>query len=410
MKASDNTFDVMGFLNEAALRFPDAISFASGRPITQYIPTAQYQHFIQDFVSNYAKRHHLEEATVLQQLGQYNKTAGFILPEASQYLAQSRFLEIPPELLMLCVGNQEAMLISLLALFSKVSEGVLVVDQYCYTGILDAARWLNIEVAWVSQPRFQFDLETLRATVKALQQQGKKPLLYYCNPDFQNPLGYCLSEGQRQDLAAWAAEEGMYIFEDFVYADFWHKTPPPPPIKRFDTQNKVIFAESFSKSVFPGMRLGLLASPPSLIERLVHVKAYTTVNTPTLEQCFLAGLWLKEGFTLARHVQPARTALALQRQAMLEALQTYLPGGDFRWTSPEGGFFLLLHLPFALQPAEVQKAAAEFGVIFCPLSFFSADGSGAHVLRLAYSLQPPEQIWLGIERLAHFLHRMDASI
>lgn len=403
MKATGNTFDVMGFLNEAALRFPDAISFASGRPITQYIPTAQYQRFIQDFVSNYAKRHHLEEATVLQQLGQYNKTAGFILPEASEYLAQSRFLEIPPELLMLCVGNQEAMLISLMALFSEVSEGVLVVDQYCYTGILDAARWLGIETAFVPQPALQFDLEGLQALCHRLKSQGKKPLLYYCNPDFQNPLGYCLLEGQRQDLAAWAAEEGMYIFEDFVYADFWDKSAPPPPIKAFDTQQRVIFAESFSKSVFPGMRLGLLASPPTLIERLVHVKAYTTVNTPTLEQCFLAGLWLKEGYTLAQHVQPARAALTLQRQAMLEALQTYLPRGDFRWTSPEGGFFLLLYLPFALQPDEVQKAAAEFGVIFCPLSFFSADGSGANVLRLAYSLQPPQAIEKGIRRLADFL-------
>src|ERR687892_247236 len=201
---------------------------------------------------------------------------------------------------------------------------------------------------------------------------GPAPKLLYTIPDHQNPAGVSLSPERRTALVELARRHGLLVVE----------------------------AGTFSKTFFPGVRLGWAAGPPDVVAKLVWAKQNTdqcagALGQRLLEEYGRRGL-LDEGVARARELYRRR------RDVLLAALDRHL-SGSASWTRPDGGFFTWVKLPPSVDAVTLAERALESGVAVVPGVPFYPDGGGEHHLRLSYSRVTEEEIEEGIRRLAGLL-------
>jgi 2-aminoadipate transaminase len=227
-----------------------------------------------------------------------------------------------------------------------------------------------------------------------------RPQLIYTLPTFQNPSGKVMSHERRQELLSLAQRYQVPILEDDPYSELCYSNPPPPPLKSFDRQGYVIYLSTFSKILFPGIRLGWLVAPRPVVDRLASVKQHADLHSNTPAQWalteFIQRGWLGEHITTLRQVYPRRY------QAMLAALRTHVPRG-LRWNEPAGGFYLWCHLEEGLRSKDLLAEAVQRRVAFVVGEAFHADGGGQDTLRLNFTYQNEQGIQEGIRRLSEAL-------
>jgi 2-aminoadipate transaminase len=160
-------------------------------------------------------------------------------------------------------------------------------------------------------------------------------------------------------------------------------------------EGNVVYACSFSKTVCPGIRVGYLVGPADVIARIVK-RATSTYISPSMVSQSIVNEFCRSG-AIDRSIATVREALRERADALAEALRRELP--DARFVAPDGGYFLWVDLPDAIDVDELHVAAGERGVQFVKGSDFMLDG-GEHSLRLAYSGVTVEQIEQGVQRLA----------
>ena len=159
----------------------------------------------------------------------------------------------------------------------------------------------------------------------------------------------------------------------------------------------MIHIGTFSKILFPGLRLGWLVAPPPLVERLQAAKQLADLHTSALLQAAVHRFC--ERRLLERHVTRVTAEYARRRTLLLAALRRRMPDG-VSWTEPHGGFSLLLTLPIGLTATALLPTAVERGVAFTPGPAFFIDGGGERTLRLAFSSVAAARIDEGVRRLA----------
>jgi 2-aminoadipate transaminase len=228
---------------------------------------------------------------------------------------------------------------------------------------------------------------------------GPAPKLLYTIPDFQNPAGVSLSAERREALVELARRHGILVLEDVAYRELSFVEDRPPSLWSLAPE-VVVQAGTFSKTFFPGVRLGWAAGPAEVVSKLVWAKQNTdqcagALGQRLLEEYGRRGL-LDEGLERARGLYRAR------RDAIMGALDGHA-GGRASWTRPEGGFFTWLELPPGGDAIAVAERALAAGVAVVPgLPFFPAGGGERHV-RLSYSRADETEIDEGIRRLGSLL-------
>jgi DNA-binding transcriptional MocR family regulator len=158
----------------------------------------------------------------------------------------------------------------------------------------------------------------------------------------------------------------------------------------------VIQCGTFSKTIAPALRIGWVAAPRAVIERLVVVKQACDLHASTLNQMIVHEVASTIG---PAHLERIRETYRARRDAMLAALERDFPDGA-RWTRPDGGMFIWVTLPERLDAEDLLAAALEARVAFVPGRSFHADGSGRNTLRLNFSLNDEAVIAEGVCRLA----------
>ena len=148
--------------------------------------------------------------------------------------------------------------------------------------------------------------------------------LIYVTPGHQFPLGITMSLARRLELLEWARKSGAMIFEDDYDSEYRYSGPPIPALQGFDRNGLVIFAGSFSKVLFPSLRLGYLVIPPDLIARFAAAISLTTRHAPVLEQAVLCD-FITEGH-FGRHLRRMREVYAERLSVLLEAAREKLAG------------------------------------------------------------------------------------
>jgi (S)-3,5-dihydroxyphenylglycine transaminase len=413
---TDPSLGVMNFLNEVVSRFPDAVSFAPGRPWEELFDVEAALGGVGRWAEHQAAASGVSRQQTVAALGQYGRTNGIIHEAIARHLERDEGIVVPPRSILVTCGCQEAMAILLAGLFEPGRDALLVSDP-TYIGITGLARILEIDVRPVPCGDDGLDPDAVAAAAAAVRRDGLRPRALYDIPDFNNPLGTSVPEAARRRLLEVARQEELLVFEDNPYRMFAYDGPPLPTLKVLDEPaGVVVYLGSFSKTLFPGLRLGFLVADQAvegggaedcLADALSPLKSLLTVNTPAPLQAAAGGILLDEGFSLQRRVDEMIPFYRRNRDAMLSALErsftSYGLADRVRWNRPGGGFFLTVNLPFEMDEAAVESAARDYGVIVCPMSFFALAGGRERQVRLSFSYVSPRQIEAGVERLARFV-------
>jgi 2-aminoadipate transaminase len=220
------------------------------------------------------------------------------------------------------------------------------------------------------------------------------PRLAHIIPNFQNPAGYTLSLAKREQLLALAAEYEFVVFEDDPYVALRFRGESIQTMLSMDP-DRVVYASSFSKTVCPGVRVGYLVGPATLIEAVSNLARDTYISPSMVSQAIVYEFCASGA--IERSIETVREALADRCETLTYALRRELPEAQFQ--PPDGGYFMWVTLPPGTNVAALEHAAGELGVSFVKGTDFLLEG-GENTLRLAFAGVTPKQIDDGITRLA----------
>ncbi len=355
------------------------ISFAGGMPDSALFPTDAFRRVLNQVVR--------EEGGALLQ---YSSVGGY--PPLRRYLAGYllRFgVEARAEEILIVNGSQQGF--DLIAR-TLVDPGDLVaIEQPTYAGAMQAFRSFGARLLPV-----EWDEAGPRPDVfeRICERQALK--LFYCQPNAHNPTGLTMEPEVGRRLLATAARYQVPIVEDGFDGSLHYGARPSAPLKAADRAGVVLYIGTFSKILFPGLRLGWLVAPTPVIERLQAAKQLADLHTSALLQAAVHRFC--ERRLLDRHITKVTAEYARRRTLLLAALRRRMPDG-VTWTEPQGGFSLLLTLPPGLTATALLPVAVERGVAFTPGPAFFLDGAGERTLRLAFSSVAAARIDEGVRRL-----------
>jgi isopentenyl diphosphate isomerase/L-lactate dehydrogenase-like FMN-dependent dehydrogenase/DNA-binding transcriptional MocR family regulator len=412
---ADPVMDTMNFLNEITARYPDAISFAPGRPYDGFFDTEHIFDYLRRYVDDRAARGGTP-AQIRDALFQYGPAAGMIREFIAGALRQDEGIEVAPEAIVVTVGCQEAMFLVLRALFARPDD-VLLVSTPCYVGITGAARLLGIEVVPVEEGPAGLSPLDLEAAIRAESARGRRVRAAYVIPDHSNPSGVSMPLERRRELLDVAAREGVLLLEDSPYR-LVSPGPQIPTLKSLDRDRNVIHLGSFAKTVLPGARVGFAVADQEvghadgrtvlLADELAKIKSMITVNTPALSQAVIAGALLAGDGGLTGLNREAAGYYGNAMRTTLRELERHFPATardrlGISWNAPSGGFFLTLGVPFRADNACLTRSAERFGVLWTPMSYFYPGGGGEFTIRLSISYLSDAEIVAGVARLARLV-------
>ncbi|WP_405387461.1 aminotransferase class I/II-fold pyridoxal phosphate-dependent enzyme [Streptomyces sp. NBC_01102] len=413
---ADAVLDTMTFLNEITARYPDAVSFAPGRPFEGFFSVQDVHEHLDRYLEHLSRQGNSPE-DIRTFLYQYGATAGQIRDIVTGSLRVDEGIDVAPEAVVVTVGCQEAMLITLRALF-RGRDDVLLVSTPAYVGITGAARLLDITVTGVEEdPVGGLSCAAVEAAVRAERARGRRPKALYVVPDHSNPSGNTIGVDTRRELLDLASRFDFLILEDSPYRGV-SPGERVPTLKALDRDRRVVHLGSYSKTVFPGARVGFAVadqivvdangSTTLLADELAKVKSMVTVNTSSLSQAVVAGMLLASDGELSKSNEPAARHYGHSLNTLLASLDEHFPADRrdahrVRWNAPTGGFFLAVQVPFPADEQALVRSAESFGVIWTPMSYFHPNGGGESTLRLSFSSLTPERIRSGAGRLAEFI-------
>ena len=268
----------------------------------------------------------------------------------------------------------------------------VVVEAPTYLGGVMAFQSFEADVVGVPVDDDGLDVDAL----EGLLRDGLAPKLLYTIPDFQNPAGVTLTPERRSALVELARRHGFLILEDVAYRELAFEPDRPATLWTL-APDVVVQAGTFSKTFFPGVRLGWAVGPAEIVSKLVWAKQNTDQCAGALGQRLLEE-YGRRGLLDAR-VEQARALYRGRRDALLEALERHL-AGRATWTRPQGGFFVWLELESSTDAVELAARAREAGVAVVPGGpFFPDPALGRHNVRLSFSGVREDEIDEGVRRL-----------
>ncbi len=365
------------------------ISFAGGAPARETYPIETFRRLVGEALGG-------DEAG--PGLLGYSPPEG--LPVLRDVLADRmgrRGVPVARRNLIVCAGSQQGLYLLARAL---VEPGdVVAVEAPTYLGALQVFRAVGARLVAIPADRDGLDVGRLedllaRRTVK----------LIYVLPTFQNPTGATMSLARRERLLAVARKHGVAIIEDDPYGDLRYGGEGMPSLLALDhgRGSPVIYLSTFSKVLFPGFRLGWVAAPGAVVERLAWVKALVDLDTNPLAQWAVAE-FIRRG-DLDAHVASLGGHYRARRDALLGHLRE-IAGDRVSVRAPEGGFYLWVRLRGGVNARAVLAEAESLDVAFVPGEVFFAAGGGRESLRLAFSAVPPDGMAEGVRRLVTAIDR-----
>jgi GntR family transcriptional regulator/MocR family aminotransferase len=250
------------------------------------------------------------------------------------------------------------------------------------------------------------DREGLRVDELARVVRTRRVKLAYVTPSAQVPTGVALSRARRDALLDLADRAQMPILEDDYDCELRADAPLEPALAALDGGDRVIYAGTFSKALFPGLRIGYVVGAPPLLRALATLRLASIFQPSLLDQVALAELLARD--SLERHVRRVRKRYAERRQALAEALRAELPGIT-RFDEPRGGSSIWVELSGAIDGDALAVAAAERGIAYGDGAVHRVEGDGPPALVLSFVAQAPDAIRAGVAELAAIVKRLGAK-
>ena len=267
----------------------------------------------------------------------------------------------------------------------------VVVEAPTYDRTLLGLREMGAELVPIELEDDGLDVDALEGALR----DGARPKLAHVIPNFHNPAGCTLSLDKRRRLLELASEYDFTVFEDDPYVELRFDGESVPTMLSLDSEARVVYASSFSKTVCPGIRVGYLAGPEATIAAVRRMATNTYISPSMVSQAIVAE-FCRSG-AIERSIETVKVALRARRDTLAEALRKELP--DARFVLPEGGYFLWVDLPEGTDVEALEAEARKAGLIFVKGTDFLLEG-GESSLRIAYSGVTTDQIEEGVRRLA----------
>ena len=227
--------------------------------------------------------------------------------------------------------------------------------------------------------------------------------LVYVTPAHQCPLGVAMSLPRRLALLAWAREVDALVFEDDYDSEYRYSGPPIPALQGLDRAGQVVFAGSFSKVLFPSLRLGYLVVPEELVDRFAAARSLTNRHPPMLEQLVVCDFMT--GGHFGRHVRRMRQLYAERHAVLMECARRDLKG--LLELSPiEAGLQTVGWLADGVTGEAAAEAARERKVEVIALGRFHRGPMARDGLQLGFAAVNPREIRRGVVELARVLERL----
>jgi 2-aminoadipate transaminase len=366
-------------------RKPGVISFGGGLPDPSLFPVDE-----------------IAEITgkVLKEKGylalQYGPTAGE--PEMLQALQthMDEFGDRTSEE-QICLTSSSQQGLDLLTLLFIDEGSPIVMESPSYLGGIQAFARAGADMQPIPLKEDGMDLEHLVKVLKDLEARGRKPRFIYVIPDYQNPSGITMTLDHRKQLLAIAGDYGVPLVEDSPYRELSFTGKTFPSLWTLAGGKGVIMLKTFSKVLFPGMRMGWMVAEEPVIDKIVMLKQSVDLCTPSFSQLILAE-YIRRG-KMKQSIDKAIECYRPKLEVMLASLEKHMPE-EVAWSIPTGGMFIWLTLPERIDTKEIFTTVIEHNVAYVIGQPFHCDHSGSNTLRLNYSFPSIEKIDTGIERLA----------
>jgi 2-aminoadipate transaminase len=356
---------------------PGVISFGGASPDPTLFPTEAFRVALNRVIRREGKS-----------LLQYHPVAGY--PPLRRFVAAwlaRQGIETHEDQVLVVNGSQQGL--DLIARVLLDPGDPVVLEQPTYPGAIQTFGAGQCQILPVPVGAAGLRVDALDSAL-----ERHRPKLIYCQPTGHNPTGVSLDPGGRRALLDLAARHRVPIVED----GFGGPGDAPLPLIALDRHELVLHLGTFSKILFPGLRLGWMVVPRPLVEPVLAVKQLADLHTGALLQA--AVFHFCQGGRLERHAETVRAEYARRRAVLLDTLARHLPR-DSAWTRPDGSAFsLLVTLPEGLDAGELAPLALARGVSYTPGAFFFVAGQGARTLRLSFASLPAARIEAGVRRLA----------
>lgn len=368
---------------------PEIISLAGGNPAAELFPGEE--------LSKIAGKILMTNPTLALQ---YGTTDGYPKMKecAKQRASKVNSIGENDEILIMTGANQGIDLTAK-ALLNKGDK--VIVENPSFIGSLNAFRTYEAQLVGVTVEDDGMSMEELEEALK----NNDNVKMIYTIPTFQNPTGTTMSLDKRKRMMELASKYNVLILEDNPYGDLRFSGEDVPTLKSLDTEDRVIYAGSFSKILSPGMRLGYLVAPAPLAEKIEVLKQVNDVHTPMLTQLMCVEFMKK--YNIDDYIEKNRALYGKKCAKMVESMEKYFPAGKVKWVVPEGGIFLWCECPTITDISPIVEKCLEKKVAIVPGSNFATDiYAPSNMFRLNYSSPTLENIEEGIKRLGEVLGQM----
>jgi GntR family transcriptional regulator/MocR family aminotransferase len=322
-------------------RVPGTIDFRDGRPAFDAFPMAEWRRCIAqsigtddgwlDYRPDPAGDPGLREAIAV-------------------YLGRARAVRATASDVMIVNGSQQA--IDIVARILVEAGDAVALEEPGYPGAQRTFTAIGADVRAIP-----VDTDGIRVDV--LEREARTARLVYVTPSHQFPLGVVLSAERRRALLRWAEAAGAIIVEDDYDSAYRYEGRPIPALYGMERSGRVVYVGTFSKTMFPGLRIGYVVVPRALREVALAAKAFSDRQSPILEQRALAAFLADGGFE--RHLRRMRVLYSARRGALLSALQSYI-GPNLEIIGDRAGMHIVVRLHGGTDSGFVERARS-VGVI-----------------------------------------------
>ena len=367
----------------------DVISFAGGLPNSELFPVDEIEHAC---------------CSVLKKNGpkalQYSSTEGDVgLREwIAQRYKSEQGLDISPNSILITNGSQQTF-----DLIGKVllNEGDdIAIENPGYLGAIQSFGLFQPTMHTVELNEDGLNLEELKQVLETQQ-----PKLLYSVPNFQNPTGISYSQENRKAVSELVKKHNTLLVQDDPYGALRFSGSPKSSFYEFIPEQTLLLG-TFSKIVVPSFRLGWIVAPEWLMGPLTIAKQAADLHTNYFSQQVMLQ-YLKDN-SLDEHIAKITAFYSKQKQAMLDAIDKYLPE-DVHVANSEGGMFLWLTIPEHISSMDLFDEAIKNKVAFVPGNPFYVDSVKQNTLRLSFVTANLKEIDEGIKRLGQCISTMPSN-
>lgn len=358
---------------------PGIIQLTKGVPDPRFLP----ENFLEELSTETIRRDASSLYEQTDPLGRYDLRQEI----AARFSRENGF--VGPDQVLITNGSMQA--ITLIAQANLDMQYKVLCETPCFKGVTDSfislGQWLGT---------IERDSDGGMAPLPP-RGEGQNPFLFYVCPYSHNPTGTHLKSERYRTFVNWAKDTSSIMVADELFKDLSFSAKTEPSLYRSLGPEQSIIISSLSKSIMTGLRLGWIISSRERIQQLAQLKRLMDHSCPSLIQGIATTIFSSGRYD--EHTTRMREVYRKRCDVMLESLEKYMPDA-VKWSKPDGGFSLMLHLPQGYSSVALFLIAVERGVSFLPGPLFDIDQRFVHCFRVSYAWLDEMQIKEAVELLA----------